>query len=267
MQGLGCLMKPGTITFTIPEERLASLVGELQESVEADCGTRYPESAIRNSVVSWLNSRLDSLFEDALERLTSPSYEDARDFARMLDNTVAAKNVVPLPQASAPEAVGVFNGYRAFSLEKMAAMISYIAARTSDLYKTKLNKLLFYADFTNYYLTGRSISGSRYVHLPYGPVPDGYEETLETLNHYGVIDVSPQNSADLIRGAEMKASDFLTEDERETLDWVLSTFGPMSASQLTALSHRERAYSNTRSGEEIAYEYAKFLSKLPEKTA
>jgi hypothetical protein len=41
----------------------------------------------------------------------------------------------------------------------------------------------------------------------------------------------------------------------------------MSASQLTEISHGEKAYSNTRAGEEIAYEYAKFLSKLPAKTA
>lgn len=260
-------MRPSTITFTIPEERLTSLVGELRESIEADCGTRYSDVAIRNSVVSWLNSRLDTLLEDALERLTSPSYDDAREFARMLDSTETQTNVVPLPQTSTPEAAGVFNGYRAFSLEKMAAMISYLANRTSDLYKTKLNKLLFYSDFVNYYLNGQSISGSRYVHLPYGPVPDGYEETLETLNHYGVIDVSQQNSAELIRGTESRAADFLTADEQKSLDWVLGSFGSMSASQLTELSHREKAYSNTRTGEEIAYEYAKFLSKLPEKTA
>jgi len=41
----------------------------------------------------------------------------------------------------------------------------------------------------------------------------------------------------------------------------------MSASQLTEVSHRERAYKDTRAGEEIAYEYAKFIAKLPPKTA
>jgi uncharacterized phage-associated protein len=95
-------------------------------------------------------------------------------------------------------------------------------------------------------------------------VPDGYEDTLDTLNHYGVIDVQKQNSADLIRMGDRAAGQFLTPEETATLDWVLAKYGAMSASQLTEISHREKAYKNTKTGEEIAYEYAKFFENLPE---
>lgn len=257
-------MKTNTITFEVPESRLGSLVSELRESIKADCGTDYSEAAIRNSVIEWLGARMDMVFEDAVERLTSPSFEDAREFARMLDGAEGDLASLPIP---ATAAVTVFNGYRSFSLEKMAATVSYIAGKTTDLYKTKLNKLLFYADFVNYYLHGSSISGSRYIHLPYGPVPDGYEDTLETLNNYGVIDISRQNSTELVKSGDRLVHEFLTDEERQTLEWVLDTYGAMSASQLTELSHREKAYLNTRAGEEIAYEYAKFMSKLPLKAA
>ena len=259
-------MNTSTINFEIPDSRINSLVGELRESIKSDCGTEYSETDIKRSVVEWLDSRLDVFMEDAIDRLTSPSYADARDFARMLDRAEPATANVPVP-AGEEAGLTIFNGYRSFSLEKMAAMVSLLAARTTDLYKTKLNKLLFYADFVNYHLHGASISGSRYVHLPYGPVPDGYEETLETLNHYGVIDLVKQNSAELIRSGENPAKNFLSPDELESIDWVLGSYGHMSASQLTELSHRERAYKDTKSGEEIAYEYAKFLAKLPTKTA
>jgi uncharacterized phage-associated protein len=259
-------MKSRTITFEIPESRLQSLVRDLRESIKADCGTEYSENAIKSSVTEWLEGRLDVFVEDALDRLTSPSYEDAREFARMLDATEPTPVDKSVP-ANVQPGLTVFNGYRNFSLEKMAAMVSHLASKTNDLYKTKLNKLLFYADFINYYLHGASISGSRYVHLPYGPVPDGYEDTLETLNHYGVIDVSRQNSSDLVRPGENPAKDFLSPEERASLDWVVDSYGSLSASQLTEISHRERAYRDTKSGEEIAYEYAKFMAKLPAKTA
>jgi len=259
-------MNTSTINFEIPDSRLDSLVGELRESIKTDCGTEYSETIIKRSVIDWLGTRLDILVEDALDRLTSPSYDDAREFARVLDS---AKSVTANVPAGAEIEVGltIFNGYRNFSLEKMAAMVSYLAGRTTDLYKTKLNKLLFYADFVNYHMHGSSISGSKYVHLPYGPVPDGYEETLETLNHYGVIDVSRQNSAELVRTGDNPANNFLSQNELQSMDWVLESYGKMSASQLTEISHRERAYKDTKSGEEIAYEYAKFLTKLPSKTA
>lgn len=258
-------MTTSTITLEVPESRLRPLVAELRESIKADCGTEYSESALRESVIGWLNTKIDGLFEDAVERLTSPSWEEAREFARMLEKAEGAKQ-----QSAAATAMGdvamanVFSGRRSFSLEKMAAMVSYIAAKTTDLYKTKLNKLLFYADFVNYQLHGNSISGSRYVHLPYGPVPDGYEDTLETLNHYGVIEIKKLNSADLIGSGDNPAMQFLTDDERSTLDWVIGEYGSMTASQLTEISHREKAYRFTKTGEEIAYEYSKFFEKLPE---
>jgi uncharacterized phage-associated protein len=257
-------MKTSKITFEIPESRLDPLVTELRLAIKADCGTDYPESVVRSAMVQWLESRLDSLFEDAVERLTSPSYDDAREFARMLDDTKEPARESAGVVTQMPE-LNVFTGYRQFSLEKLAAMVSYFAGRTQELYKTKLNKLLFYADFVNFYVNGASISGSRYVHLPYGPVPDGYEETLETLNHYGVIEVEKRNSADLVRSGETSTDAFLTREEQASLDWVVSNYGSMSAGQLTEISHREKAYKNTRAGEEIAYEYAKFLAKLPSK--
>lgn len=257
-------MSSNAVTFEIPESRIKPLVAELRQSIKADCGTDYSDKAVRDSVVEWLSIRLDTLFEDALERLTSPSYEDARDFARLLDDAQPAEGKTAA--AAAAEGLNIFNGNRIFSPDKMAAVVSYFAANAASLYKTKLNKLLFYADFIHYYTYGTSISGSRYVHLPYGPVPDGYEDTLEALQHYGVIDISEKNSAELIASGDNSAVDFLTPEEQKTVSWVMKTYGDMSASQLTEISHRERAYKNTRSGEEIAYEYAKFFEKLPLKS-
>ncbi|HKP68869.1 MAG TPA: Panacea domain-containing protein [Pyrinomonadaceae bacterium] len=256
-------MNSNAVTFEIPESRLRPLVAELRESIKTDCGTDYSDKAIRDSVVEWLSLRLDTLFEDAVERLTSPTYEDARDFARLLDDAQPAEKA---SVAVAAAGLNIFNGNRIFSPDKMAAVVSYFATNASNLYKTKLNKLLFYADFIHYYTYGTSISGSRYVHLPYGPVPDGYEDTLEALQHYGVVDISEKNSSELILSGENSAVDFLTPEEQKTVAWVTKAYGDLSASQLTEISHRERAYKNTRAGEEIAYEYAKFFEKLPLKS-
>src|SRR5690349_17685952 len=117
-------MKTSTITFEIPETRLQSLVDDLQESIKADCGTEYSRTKIRNSVVDWLGARLDTLVEDAFERLTSPSFEDARDFARRLDEG-DEKKAMPQTVEFPLSAVDIFTGNRTFSLEKMAAMVSY----------------------------------------------------------------------------------------------------------------------------------------------
>ena len=51
----------------------------------------------------------------------------------------------------------------------------------SNTWKTKLNKLLFYADFAFYKLYGRSISGAMYCAIDMGPVPDNFSTIFEKL--------------------------------------------------------------------------------------
>jgi hypothetical protein len=87
------------------------------------------------------------------------------------------------------QAADVFTGHRVSSFEKLAAMTAYIARHGRHVYKTKLNKLLFYSDFVNYHLNGVSISGARYVHLPFGPVPDRYEQMLRNLELIGTLQI------------------------------------------------------------------------------
>ena len=57
---------------------------------------------------------------------------------------------------------------------KMKELILYLAARSVDdprFSSTKLNKLLFYCDFTAYRQLGHSITGHPYQKLHFGPAP------------------------------------------------------------------------------------------------
>src|SRR5215213_6413065 len=111
-------MKTRTITLEVPEARLDELVKELRQSIKDDCGTEYSEAAVKSSVVSWLSSRLDQLFEDAVERLTSPSWDEARDFARMLEEAEAKRPALKaVPPTVQTETATIFTGNRAFSFE------------------------------------------------------------------------------------------------------------------------------------------------------
>jgi hypothetical protein len=167
-------------------------------------------------------------------------------------------------RAEVEEEADVFTGHRPFSFEKLAAMTAYIAHHGKNVYKTKLNKLLFYSDLVHFHLTGRSISGARYVHLPYGPVPDRYEGMLAKLSAMDTIRVVQRGDYQQIVGGDDPLVGVLSNKERATLDWVLGRMGAMTSSELTRQSHREKAYRFTKLGEPIAYEYAKYLEILPE---
>lgn len=49
-----------------------------------------------------------------------------------------------------PRAASAETGMRAFDADRLREVVAYLAAHVSDLYRTKLNKVLFYLDFASY---------------------------------------------------------------------------------------------------------------------
>src|SRR3972149_5448628 len=79
-----------------------------------------------------------------------------------------------------------FSGYNRFQLSKIFNAIIFFCK--GGALKTKLNKLLFYADFKHFKEYTVSITGTRYAHVPFGPAPDYF-------NHYFAVLISDKSLA------------------------------------------------------------------------
>ena len=75
----------------------------------------------------------------------------------------------------------IYTGFLPFQPEKLMDMALFFASQLKGVYKTKLNKLLWYSDFMHYRHFGVSVSGAPYIHLPYGPCADQYDYFLGYL--------------------------------------------------------------------------------------
>lgn len=64
-----------------------------------------------------------------------------------------------------------FSGFRKPSFEILSEMVVFFS-HTLPSYNTKMNKLLFYADFLAFRESGLSISVATCKAIPYGPVPE-----------------------------------------------------------------------------------------------
>jgi putative zinc finger/helix-turn-helix YgiT family protein len=141
-----------------------------------------------------------------------------------------------------------FTGYRKPSIEKIAAMIACFSERITDLWKTKLNKLLFYADFLHYKRTGYSISGTAYRAIPFGPVPAEYDKLYvklkdDTLADILFIEFDNGNYGEAIQAKKKFEEDVFTPAERDTLNEVVLKFGSWNTKQLVNASHNESAWA------------------------
>lgn len=153
------------------------------------------------------------------------------------------------------------NGYRVFDYDKFCAMVLFFAHKSSELLKTKLMKLLNYADMIFYKENGISISGVRYAHLPYGPVPENFDILLGTMeaDHIAHIEVFYDNGYEkhqVIPEKEMPDG-VLSDAELEVLDRIYNKFASFGSVDISNYSHRERGYVETKKGEIISYSYAK----------
>ena len=153
------------------------------------------------------------------------------------------------------------NGYRAFDYDKFCAMVLFFAHKSGELLKTKLMKLLNYSDMVFYKENGISISGVRYAHLPYGPVPENFDILLGTMaaDHIAHIEVFYDNGYEkhqVIPEEEMPA-DVLSEDELAVLERIYKKFENFGSVDISNYSHKEKGYTLTKKGEIISYAYAK----------
>ncbi len=153
------------------------------------------------------------------------------------------------------------NGYRTFDYDKFCAMVLFFANKSSELLKTKLMKLLNYSDMIFYKENGISISGVRYAHLPYGPVPENFDILLGTMaaDHIAHIEVFYDNGYEkhqVIPDKEMTEG-ILSEDELAVLERIYNKFASFGSVDISNYSHKEKGYMETKKGEIISYAYAK----------
>jgi len=152
--------------------------------------------------------------------------------------------------------------------EKLAELILYVAERIQGdrtAGATKLNKYLYFADFSAVRKLGHPITGAEYQRLQHGPAPRRLPPVRDRLVRNGDARRERRPDAlgyvhdDLISERKPRTELFSTE-ELAVVDEVIETLREMSATQLSELSHREAGWQLVDEGETIPYELAFVLA-------
>lgn len=159
---------------------------------------------------------------------------------------------------------GIYNGYGVLSTDRVKNVLLYVLMKCGDVFYTKMNKLLFYADFVAYRQLGISITGLSYKAIEFGPVPERWDRIYSSFEE---ISIEPRIIGDregtILTTPVKPDTSLFTESELHILDEICSSLACYTSTELSELSHKEPAWiDNHHSSSRISYEYAYALKVL-----
>lgn len=150
------------------------------------------------------------------------------------------------------------NGFTMLDIDKIEAMISYIAESVNNLFKVKLMKMLWYSDVISFGNNGHSMTGMVYRHEGMGALPVGHY-SLMNLENLNVKEEMSCNYDTMLHVYPTPNMDYsvLTDGEKAILDKVIIKFKDYKAKDIVDYMHDERAYKETKNGDIIPFSMAK----------
>lgn len=146
---------------------------------------------------------------------------------------------------------------------KFTELLVYVASRLQRDRSggtTKLNKVLFFADFAHVRRSGSPITGATYQKLEHGPAARRLRPVRDQLTSKGEAELREEDFLGyqqhrLVPRRDADVSVFARE-ELATIDRVLADLDGLSARQISDLSREEAGWRLVDFGDDIPYEAA-----------
>ena len=156
-----------------------------------------------------------------------------------------------------------YSGNKTFDLNRVINLIKSFTYPDGEV-KSKLLKLLFYADFSSFKITEVSITGLKYAHLPFGPVPDQYDYLLGAIQKIDEdikVEIQPIGDyfGEIFISHKPPEPGIFTEENLRIIKFIDNHFREFTAKYIEDFSHEEKGYKETKQGEMIPYTYAEDL--------
>jgi hypothetical protein len=143
---------------------------------------------------------------------------------------------------------------------KFREMILYVARQSESDPKcgrTKLNKILFYADFRAYDVLGHAISGESYQKLENGPAPRALLRVVEEMEREGACTWAERSyyGKPLKKLLALREPDLSVFEPAEVdlMRSVIDELRPLNATEVSDLSHNFVGWQAAGMNEDIPY--------------
>jgi hypothetical protein len=152
-------------------------------------------------------------------------------------------------------------------LREMILYISKLSEGDEAFGSTKLNKLLFYSDFTAYLRFGKPISGVSYRRLDHGPAPVNMIKNRDRMvkGKDLLIAQTKFHNHTQEKPIALREADFsiFTSQEISLIDRIVHQFHGMKAAEVSDLSHNFVGWKLAKENEVIPYSVSRIHRREP----
>ena len=141
--------------------------------------------------------------------------------------------------------------------EKYKQMILAFLRLGGKITKTKLAKLLYFADFGWFYSNLQSMSGMQYRKIKYGPVADSYFRIIDEMFDSGEIAIENREDGAMIisqtrSGAKINLSK-INKKEEKLIKSIEKKWQNKKTSEIVDFTHKQLPYLYAMENEVVSY--------------
>jgi transcriptional regulator with XRE-family HTH domain len=141
--------------------------------------------------------------------------------------------------------------------EKYKQMILSFLRLEKSVTKTKLAKLLYFADFAWFYYNLKSMSGMQYRKIKYGPVADPYFRIIDEMFDNGEIQIEHKEDGAMIisqtrSGAKINISG-INKEEKNLIKKIEEKWSGKKTSEIVDFTHKQLPYLYAMENEVVSY--------------
>lgn len=135
------------------------------------------------------------------------------------------------------------------NMKEFIKLVVYLANNCKkEIYRTKLNKLLFYTQFLYYKDNQERLLEDDFYYDYFGPVLLDLDEKLEKLKNAKIITLVDDDYGTIVEANVRIDNELYDEDERKVLDKVIRKFDTWSSKKVSNYSHEEEFWGNYKKG-------------------
>ncbi|MDH3666903.1 MAG: Panacea domain-containing protein [Paracoccaceae bacterium] len=144
------------------------------------------------------------------------------------------------------------------SQERLGELVLYIAEKTedyADFGSTKINKTLYYSDFENFRIRGKSITGAQYQRITHGPAPKHIVFVEGRLKEHGELRIDAQQMTHKRVALRKANTTIFKPSELALIDKHIERLNRQTSTEVSKESHDVR-WNIVNDADLLPYEFA-----------